>query len=281
MKPKHPFALYLLMFPAAFWLLAFFVAPLAIMVSYSVMQRGPYGGLTWIFTGANYLKAFDWLYLKVLLRSFGLALGTTLACLVIGYPLAYLIAFAPRSVKHILVTLLMIPFWTNFLIRTYAWMGILQERGLLNRALLWIGVIDLPLPLLFTLKGVMLGMVYGYLPFMTLPLYTSLEKLDPLLLEVSMDLGASPFQTFWRVTLPLTRPGIVAGVVLVFVPAIGEFVIPNILGGAKAMLIGNVIANQFLSARNWPFGAALTVFLILFVVLGLWAVFRYSNVEEL
>ena len=276
---KKIFNLWVLLFPAVFWLVVFFLAPLAIIGVYSFTQRNPYGSVTWVFTWSNYLKALNWLYLKTLFRSFGMAFVTTLACLVIGYPMAYYIAFASPKVKNVLLLFLVIPFWTNFLLRTYAWMGILQERGVLNLILMRLGLIDEPLQLLFTFKGLMIGMIYGYLPFMVLPIYTSLEKLNPLLLEVSMDLGAKPFETLRRVTIPLTLPGIVAGIVLVFVPAIGEFVIPNILGGAKALLIGNVIANQFLTIRNWPFGAALTVILIVFVLLGLGVVFKYSNVE--
>lgn len=273
-----------LMFPAVFWLLVFFLAPLGIILVYSFVQRGVYGGIEWIFTWENYRRALDPgdpLYLKILWRSFLVALLTTTSCLLCGYPLAYFIAFASERWKNIFLILLIIPFWTNFLIRTYAWITILQEQGLLNTVLLRTHLIQQPLNLLYTLKSVMVGMVYGYLPFMVLPIYASLEKLNPALLEASMDLGAGRVRTFFYVTIPLTAPGILAGIILVFVPTIGEFVIPDILGGAKSILIGNVITNQFLTARDWPFGAAITFVIVVFVMVGLLGFFKVSKNGEL
>ena len=277
---KKSLGLWGLLFPAGFWLFFFFLVPLGIVLAYSFAQRGVYGGIEWAFSLENYARALDPLYVKILWRSLGMALFTTIFCLLCGYPFAYFIAFAPARLKNLLLILLIIPFWTNFLIRTYAWIVILQEEGLINSLLLSIGVIRQPLNLLYTPTSVMLGMVYGYLPFMVLPLYSSLEKLQPALLEASMDLGANRLKTFLHVTLPLTAPGIAAGVVLVFIPTIGEFIIPDILGGAKTVLIGNLITNQFLTARDWPFGAAITFIVVLFVLVGLGISFKTLQNEE-
>lgn len=278
---KKSLGLWGLLFPAGFWLFFFFLVPLGIVLAYSFAQRGVYGGIEWAFSLENYARALDPLYVKILWRSLGMALFTTIFCLLCGYPFAYFIAFAPARLKNLLLILLIIPFWTNFLIRTYAWIVILQEEGLINSLLLSIGVIRQPLNLLYTPTSVMLGMVYGYLPFMVLPLYSSLEKLQPALLEASMDLGANRLKTFLHVTLPLTAPGIAAGIVLVFIPTIGEFIIPDILGGAKTVLIGNLITNQFLTARDWPFGAAITFIVVLFVLVGLGISFKTLQNEEL
>ena len=277
---KKSLGLWGLLFPAGFWLFFFFLVPLGIVLVYSFTQRGVYGGIEWAFSLENYARALDPLYVKILWRSLGMALFTTIFCLLCGYPFAYFIAFAPARLKNLLLILLIIPFWTNFLIRTYAWIVILQEEGLINSLLLSIGVIRQPLNLLYTPMSVMLGMVYGYLPFMVLPLYSSLEKLQPALIEASMDLGANRLKTFLHVTLPLTAPGIAAGVVLVFIPTIGEFIIPDILGGAKTVLIGNLITNQFLTARDWPFGAAITFIVVLFVLAGLGISFKTLQNEE-
>ncbi len=277
---KKSLGLWGLLFPAGFWLFFFFLVPLGIVLVYSFAQRGVYGGIEWAFSLENYARALDPLYVKILWRSLGMALFTTIFCLLCGYPFAYFIAFAPAQLKNLLLILLIIPFWTNFLIRTYAWIVILQEEGLINSLLLSIGVIRQPLNLLYTPMSVMLGMVYGYLPFMVLPLYSSLEKLQPALLEASMDLGANRLKTFLHVTLPLTAPGIASGVVLVFIPTIGEFIIPDILGGAKTVLIGNLITNQFLTARDWPFGAAITFIVVLFVLAGLGISFKTLQNEE-
>lgn len=270
-----------LLFPAFFWLFFFFLVPLGIILVYSFVQRGVYGGIEWLFTWENYTRSLDPLYLKILWRSFGIAFFTTVFCLVCGYPFAYFIAFAPLKVKNILLILLVIPFWTNFLIRTYAWIAILQDQGLINLTLLRLGFIREPLSLLYTVKSVMLGMIYGYLPFMVLPIYASIEKLNLTLLEASMDLGANRIKTFLHVTIPLTAPGIVAGIILVFVPTIGEFVIPDILGGAKSVLIGNIVTNQFLTARDWPFGSAITFIIVIFVLIGLGMFFKWSKNGDL
>ena len=203
---------------------------------------------------------------------------TTVVCLVVSYPIAYYVAvLAPAKWKSTLLALVVIPFWTSFLIRTYAWMLILRTEGLANTALLHLGLINSPLDLLYNNFAVMIGLVYGELPFMILPLYASLEKLDLSLLEAGNDLGANSVSTFFRVTVPLTMPGIVAGVILVFIPTIGQFVVSDLLGGAKTVLIGNLIQNQFAVARNKPFGAAIAFELTVVVLLLLWLYANYTR----
>lgn len=266
----------------------FFVAPLALMLGVSFRQRGVYGGLrpvadlaAYLRSGAflgNYARSLSPIYLSIGWRSLWMAVLTTALCLVISYPVAYLIAVrAPGRWKGLLLGLVVVPFWTSFLIRTYAWMFILRSEGLLNAALLGGGVIHRPLELLYTPLAVMIGLVYGELPFMILPLYASLEKLDRSLLEAASDLGAGGVGVFRRVTVPLTMPGIVAGVVLVFIPSLGQFVVSDLLGGAKSMLVGNLIQNQLAVARNQPFGAALAFELTAAVLLLLLAYALYMR----
>lgn len=236
--------------------------------------------MVWNFTVSNYLKALNPIYLKPIVRSFWLAIVNTVICLLIGYPMAYYISRRPAEVKSVLLLLIILPFWTNFLVRTYAWMVILREGGLVNVILMKSGLIEEPLKLLFTKKAVIIGLVYGYLPFMILPLYASIEKVNPALLEAAYDLGANPFQTFSRVMVPLTLPGIIAGSILVFIPTLGAFVTPDLLGGAKEMMIGNLIQNQYLKVRNWPFGSALSFMLLNIVLALLFFYIRFGNTEE-
>lgn len=254
------------LFPAVFWLMFFFVIPLTIIFVYSFFERGIYGGIEYVFSFNNYYRVIDPLYLKAVLRTVYIASLNTLICLIIGYPLAYFISNQSQRKKNILLFLVTLPFWTNFLVRIYAWMIILRTEGFLNNVLLWMNLINKPFEILFTDKAVLIGMVYGYLPFMILPLYASIEKLDKNYLDAARDLGATPIKTFWRVIIPLTKPGIIAGSILVFVPSLGAFIIPDLLGGAKSMMIGNLIKDQFLSARDWPFGSALS-FIVMAVVL--------------
>lgn len=261
----------LLLTPAAFWLGVFFLAPLVIVFVYSFCQRGPYGEVIYQFDLSNYRRAFDPLYVAILLRSCRIALINTACCLVVGYPFAYAIAISRRQYRSLLLVFALLPFWTNFLVRTYAWLFILRTEGLVNTLLMRTGLISRPLDLLYNEGAVVIGLLYGYLPFMVLPLYTSLEKLDRTLFDAARDLGASTLQTHLRLTIPLTLPGIIAGCLLVFIPSLGAFVIPDILGGAKSTMIGNVIQSQFLTARDWPFGSALS-FLLTAVVLMLLAV---------
>jgi len=256
-----------LIVPPAIALLLFFVVPLGLVLAVSFASKGTYGGVQWIVTVMNYTAILDPLYLGIFWRSLWIALLTTAACLMLGFPLAYLIARSPKRWQAALLLLIIIPFWTNFLVRTYAWMFILRAEGLLNTALMTMGIINEPLNLLFTDTAVLIGLVYGYLPFMVLPLYAALERLDPALIEAAWDLYANPRQVFSRVILPLAKPGVVAGCLLVFIPSLGAYVTPDLLGGAKSMMIGNLIQHQYLVVRDWPFGSALSFVLMAGVLL--------------
>jgi spermidine/putrescine transport system permease protein len=262
--------------------------PLVLTLVLSFRQRGPYGGVqpigdwgAYIASGAflaNYVRSLDGIYLGIGWRSLWMASLTTAITLVIGYPMAYTLALrAPRRWKDLLLGLVVVPFWTSFLIRTYAWMFLLRTEGLANRLLLGAGLAERPLEILYTELAVMIGLVYGELPFMILPLYASLEKLDRTLLEAAADLGAGRVAAFWRVTVPLTAPGIAAGIVLVVIPSLGQFVVSDLLGGARSMLLGNLIQNQFAVARNHPFGAALAFELMAAVLLLLLAYALYMK----
>jgi spermidine/putrescine transport system permease protein len=262
-----------LLVPGTLWLFAFFVVPILIMAGYSVMERGTYGGVETGLTLESYARFFDPLYLRILARTIGLAVLTTVICLVVGYPMAYAIAGAGRW-KHALLFLVVLPFWTSFLVRTYAIMYLLRDTGLVNSALMAVGAIDTPITLLYTPAAVLAGLVYGYLPFMVLPVYASLEKLDPALLEAAEDLGARPAARFLRVTMPLSLPGIVAGCLLVFIPSLGAFLTPDLLGGAKQVMIGNLVQQQFGPARDWPFGAAASFVLMAVVLASVYAFLR-------
>ena len=250
-----------LLAPVTIWLGLFFLVPLLLILAYSFGTSGIYGGITLGFNPGNYLKVFDPLYLEIIGRTFFIAALNTLLCLALGYPLAYFIVFKGRRWRNALVLLVMVPFWTSLLIRAYAWVVILGGNGIANRTLQFLGITDEPLTLIFTPEAVLMGMVYSYLPFMILPLYAALEKFDTRLKEAAQDLGASRWHTFWRVTFPLSLPGVIAGSILVFIPSAGEFVIPDLLGGSRTMMTGNLIQNQFLQARDWAFGSALSVLL--------------------
>ncbi|CAD5925417.1 Spermidine/putrescine transport system permease protein PotB [Planktothrix tepida] len=270
----------LLLLPPTIWLLVFFIIPLVIVFIYSFLQRGTYGGVTWEFTWSNYQRLANDLYLNVFGRSLGLAALTTLICLIIGYPLAFFIATASPRWRNLLLFLVIIPFWTNFLVRTYAWIIILRSEGVINTVLQSLNLIQEPLNLLFTPFAVILGLIYGYLPFMILPLYATIERLNFSLVEAAQDLGANDIRTFFRIILPLTSPGIIAGSILVFIPALGAFITPDILGGAKTVMVGNLIQNQFLQARHWPFGSALSMGLMILVLIPVMIYFRSSNSEN-
>ena len=261
----------LLLTPGLFWLLLFIVAPIVIVVVVSFATRGAYGKTIYDFTIGNYARAFTALYLPAYWRTFWVALLTTLLCILVSYPVAYYIALrASGKWKRILLVLTVVPFWTSFLIRTYAWMLLLRSEGVINTALLHTGLIQEPLKLLYNDFAILIGQVYGELPFMILPLYVALERLDTRLLEAAQDLGANRFWTFVKVTLPLSRPGLLAGIVLVFIPSLGAFITPDLLGGAKSIMIGNLIQNQF-AQLNQPFGSALSL-LLMIAVLGLLAI---------
>jgi spermidine/putrescine transport system permease protein len=265
-----------LLAPGGFWLLLFFLVPLLIMFVYSFMPRGIYGGVEPGFTLEHYARFFDPLYLEVLQRTFLWSIACTVICLVLGYPVAYLIVRGGRW-RNILLFLVVLPFWTSFLVRTFAMIFLMRDTGLINNWLLKLGVIGQPLSILYTPFAVMAGLVYGFLPFMILPIYASLEKLDPSLLEAAEVLGARPRARFRKVTLPLSRPGVVAGCLLVFIPALGSFLTSDLLGGAKQLMIGNLVQNQFSSARNWPFGSAAS-FIVMALVLA--AVMIYLRVRD-
>lgn len=256
--------------PSLFWLIIFFVGPLLLVVVYSFATRGAYGGVEFIFSLSNYTQSFNSLYLWIYWRSIWIAGVTTILCLVVSYPVSYFIALkVDKKWKSTLLILAVVPFWTSFLVRTYAWILMLRTEGFLNNLLIKAHIIGAPLKLLYTDWAVLAGLVYGELPFMILPLYASIEKLDTRLLEAAMDLGANRVATFLKVTVPLTKVGILTGIILVFIPSLGAFVTPDLLGGAKSIMIGNLIQNQF-TQRNQPFGAALSLLLTGLVLLLLW-----------
>jgi len=261
-----------LLLPCLALLFGLFVVPQALMFAASLGRRSAFGGVVHEWSVANYLRAMEPLYLRILARSVGLAFFTTVLCLAVAYPVAYWLGVrAPARWRNLLLVLVILPFWTSFLVRMYAWIFLLRTEGLISLGLLALGVS--PPPLLYNDFAVLLGQVYGELPFMILPLYTATTKLDGSLLEASADLGAAPRQTFLRVTLPLTGPGIAAGSVLVFVPSLGAYLAPDLLGGARTVYIGNLVQSQFAVARDIPFGAALS-FLLTLLVLGLLLVFQ-------
>jgi spermidine/putrescine transport system permease protein len=270
-----------LLAPVTVWLGLFFLVPLLFILAYSFGTSGVYGGITLGFNPGNFLKVFDPLYLEIIVRTFVIALITTLLCLALGYPLAYFIALKSGSWKNILILLVMIPFWTSLLLRAYAWVVILNGNGIANRTLQFLGITDEPLTLIFTPQAVLMGMVYSYLPFMILPLYAALEKFDVRLKEAAQDLGASRWHTFWRVTLPLSMPGVIAGSILVFIPSAGEFVIPDLLGGSRTTMTGNLIRAQFGQARDWAFGSALSVMLALLLLGAIMFYVRKVGAEKL
>lgn len=250
-----------------------FLAPLAIIIAYSLLTRGAYGGLARPWTFENYTRLIDPLYLAILLRSFWIAVVSTAICLLLGFPLALFISRAGTR-KSLYLSLVILPFWTSFLVRTYAWMFLLRDTGLINATLIKLGFIHDPLPLLYNDGAVILGLVYSFLPFMVLPLYATLERMDKTLLEASADLGARPLQTLRRVTIPLCASGIRAGSILVFISCLGAYLTPDLLGGGKTVMVGNLIQNQFTTARDWPFGSAVSLLLMAIVMLLLFVVMR-------
>ena len=264
--------------PAALLTAITMLAPLGIVAVYSVLSRGAYGGVEQPWTVENFTRLWDPVYGSIFVRSFWIASVATLLCLLLGFPLAMFIARSGKR-KNLYLSLVILPFWTSFLIRTYAWMFLLRDTGILNTILQGLRLIDAPLPFLYNDGAVILGLVYGFLPFMVLPLYATLERLDPSLLEAAADLGARPWETLARVTLPLCAPGIRAGAILVFVPCLGTYLTSDLLGGSKTVLIGNLVQNQFTTSRDWPFGAALSLALMAIAMVLLFAVRRRG--EEL
>ncbi|AUM67086.1 ABC transporter permease [Brevibacillus sp. 7WMA2] len=270
----------LLALPGFLWLTIFFLVPMLFVVMLSFLKRGVYGQIVYEFTLANYARFFESLYVQIFIETLLVSVGTTIICLLLGYPLAYMITRLDRKWQNLWLLLVMIPFWINFLVRSYAWVIILRTQGLVNTVLQSLGLIDQPLTLLYTPGAVLLGMVYALLPFIILPIYVSLEQLDRKKLEAAYDLGATPAKTFWHITLPLTMPGVVSGCILVFVSSLGMFVVPDVMGGAKSSLFGNVIQNQFLSARDWPFGSALSMVIVLFSIIMIYLYYRATKMQE-
>jgi spermidine/putrescine transport system permease protein len=252
--------------PAWLSMAVLFAAPFAIVLAYSFLTRGVFGGIEFPWTAESYQRLVDPLYLTILWRSFVMALAATALCLLLAFPAAL---FISRSTGHknLYLQLVMLPFWTSFLVRTYAWIFLLRDTGLFNTLLQAMGIIHSPLPLLYNDGAVLLGLVYGYLPFMVLPIYATLERLDPALVEAAADLGARPLSTVFRIVVPLSRPGIVAGSVLVFIPCLGAYLTPDLLGGGRTVLVGNLVQNQFTTARDWPFGSAVSIALMALVTL--------------
>ncbi|MEU4829244.1 ABC transporter permease [Streptosporangium sp. NPDC023615] len=264
--------------PGLTYLIVLMLIPLVLLIGFTLFRRGRFGGVVYEVTGENFTRLLDPLYLEVLVGSVKLAGLATLITLLIGYPTAYLIARLPGKWKTIALVAIVLPFWTNFLIRIYAWIVLLSGPGLVNSALLDMGLIDKPLELLYNQGTIVVGLVYSYLPLMVLPLYAAIERLDPQLREASANLGASPARTFASVTLPLTLPGVLTGCLFVFVPSFGNFIIPELLGGGRSIMVGNLIRDQFLKARDWPFGStlvlALLAVLVVLLLLQAWSARR-------
>lgn len=282
MTTRRKMYLAFLLSPGAFWLLLFFVLPSLLVVVYSFLERRSGGGVLWVLSLEPYIKLFsppegallnD--FVIIFLRSFWWAFLTTFICLLVSYPFAFYVSRQSPAVRNSLLFLVMIPFWTNFLVRTYAWKFILNNNGLINTIL---QSLEQPrIAIINTPTAVLIGLVYGSLPFMILPLYASIEKLDYSLVEAAQDLGANYLQVFTRIFLPLTMPGIVAGCILVFIPVSGQYVVPTILGGGKVAMLGNILAQQFGPALNWPFGSAISVIFMIILMLGILVYFRIEG----
>jgi spermidine/putrescine transport system permease protein len=252
--------------PALLWWAGLLVLPVGLVLAYSFFQRGVYGGVVYDWTFDNYRRAFDSLYLRILWFSVRVAVEATVVSLLIGFPVAYFIATRPARWRTVLLVLVILPFWTSLLIRTYAWIVLLNDEGLVNRVLRGTGLVDGSTRLLYNEFAIVVGMVSTYLPLMILPIYAAIERLGPELGEAAADLGASAWKRLWTVLVPLTLPGIAAGCIFVFVPSLGNFLIPDLLGGGRRQMVGNLIQGQFLEARDWPFGSTLAVSLIVMLL---------------
>ncbi|MCR9085880.1 MAG: ABC transporter permease [Rhodobacteraceae bacterium] len=279
----------LLTAPSAF-LLCFFLCPLVLMLIYSFLTPGLYGGVEWEFFHLNYGRILGWadtkyerfdpVFLIIFLRSLRLAALTVLTCLVISYPAAFWISRMPPARRNFALFLVTLPFFVSLIVRLFAWVLILRPTGFLNQGLMGVGLTSEPLEFLYTDFAVVVGMTYVFIPFTFLPLYASIEKLDTAQIEASFDLGATRVQTFGKVILPATLPGIAAGAVITFIPALGNFIVPSVLGGAKVVMIGNLIEQQFLSARNWPFGSALAMLVMAAVLVLLIVQLRLARRQD-
>jgi spermidine/putrescine transport system permease protein len=270
----------LFLFPARLWVALFFEAPLGIVCAYGFLTRGDYGGVERPWTLESFTRLADPLYLTILWRSIWIAALATALCALLGFPLALFISRAGRR-KNLYLQLVLLPFWTSFLVRTYAWLFILRDTGLVNTVLMRLHLIAAPLQLLYNDGAVLIGLVYNFLPFFVLPMYATLERLDPALLEASADLGARPLATLRRVIIPVSAPGLVAGSILVFIPCLGAYLTPDLLGGGKSVMLGNLVQNQFTTARDWPFGSAASLVLMLASAFLLAALMRSRMAREL
>jgi spermidine/putrescine transport system permease protein len=281
---RHPLVFWVTSLPPTFWLVVFFLIPLGMVWVMSFSEKDGIVDLTLTWTGDNYARAMDWIYLEILMKSFWMAGLTTLFCFILGFPVAFAISFAPAKWKPLLLLLVILPFWTNLLIRTYALIAVLRTRGYVNFTLEWfydkiywvvdaVGLGHLMNPrfqyleLLYNNTAVLFGMTYVFLPFMILPLYAALERMDRSYIEASLDLGGSQLRTFFSVIIPLSKAGIISGIIITFIPALGSFLQPDLLGGPDSQLIANVIERQFKSANDWPFGSALS-FILMYLTFG-------------
>lgn len=266
-----------ILLPGLAWAVGFILIPMMLVLVLSLATRGTYGGVRWQWTLVNYVDLVHPLYGRILVDSIIMAGSTTLICLVLGYPLAYHMSRASRRWQVVWLMAIMIPFWSNFLIRTYAWMFVLRTEGFMNTVLLEWRLIQTPIDILYTKTAVLVGLVYGYLPFMVLPLYVAMERMDRHLVEAAYDLYASRSAVFWHIIVPVTKPGLVAGSLLVFLPTLGAFITPDLLGGARTMMVGNLIQHEYLVVRDWPLGSAISLVLIGIVGMGVAASVRLKR----
>jgi spermidine/putrescine transport system permease protein len=283
-----------LLTPMSLFLGIFFIVPLCIMLVYAFLEPGLYGGVEWNYYHHNFgrilgwadgeLEEFDIVYLQIFARSFRLALTTVLGALLICFPAALWVSRLNERRKTLCLFLITLPFFASLVVRLFAWVLILKPSGFINQTLMAMRIIETPFDMLYTEGAVVLGMIYIFIPFMFLPLYASLEKIDRTLIEVSNDLGAGRLKTFTRVTLPLSLPGVIGGSIIVFIPSLGNFVVPDLLGGAKVLMIGNLVEQQFLQARNWPFGSALAMVLmavvLVFLLIYVFVVMRSETMTD-
>lgn len=268
-KIGHFLAKYTMIGPVSLWMYLLVAIPFLYIIVISFMNKGTYGGVVLGFTLHNYLDVLNPLYLATFGKSILMSAGVTVICLLLAYPFTYFIAQKTQIKRTIFMSMIMVPFCVSMIIRIFSWVNILRSEGVINRVLEMLGIVNEPLKLVYNQTGAIIGLVYMLLPFMILPLYSSIEKLDHSLLEAAGDLGAKPAASFWRITLPLTKPGIFAGCVMVFIPSMGLYFVTDLMGGSKTLVIGNLIKNQFITARNWPLGAAMSVILMIITVIML------------
>lgn len=272
---------WILALPMYIFSLIFVVIPLIYVIILSFLTRDETWGVVNEFTLSNFTRIFDKVYLQTFLDSIQLAVLTTVICLLLGYPFAYFMAKLKSKWKNICMLLVVVPFWTNALIRIYGWIILLRSKGILNEFLIGIGILEKPIKILYTYPAVLIGMVYSLVPFMILSIYSSVEKMDWTVVEAARDLGATRFQAFWTTTLKMTLPGILSGVILVFVPSVGLFFISDLMGGGKVMLLGNLIKNELMVARDWPFGAALSIMMMCMTLIFIGLYRKVTHTKDL